>query len=164
MNTINDRIQIIVNELFEGNKAKFARAINVSQMHVQGILGVKKSEPSYGFIQKLVIGLPKIDPLWIIHGEGSMYIEGNKANEPPPPDYGFDVGKVLAGYVSQQETIHRLTVELERANEIIKAKQEIIDDMRIQIGGLNTDLRFRDKSLKAKSTIPANGGDQKQAG
>jgi len=162
---INDRIQKIIDELYDGSRRKFAKSMGIPAMTIQNICGDRKTEPSFGIMQKIVNHHERIDPLWIMNGEGSMYITDTpKVQEAPPPHYGFDPAKILQGYISQQETIDRLSKDLEKAYAVIAEKQVIIDDLRLQNNYLNGDLRFKDAALKAKPTKPAIGGGMNKAG
>ena len=52
-NTINERIQQIVDELFNGNKAAFAKAIGKAPTTVANILGARKTTPSSDFVESI---------------------------------------------------------------------------------------------------------------
>jgi len=163
--SINIRIQKMIDELYHGSRRGFSKSLGVPSMTIQNICGDRGTEPSFGLLQKIVVAHPQINPMWIMSGEGDMYIANTpKVKESPPPDYGFDAVKVLQGYLSQQETIERLSRQLNDQIELVKAKQVIIDELRMQNELKDSDLRFKDAVLKQKSTIPASGGDKKQAG
>lgn len=52
METINDRLQWIVNEKFDGNKAAFAKAIGIVPTSISNYLGKQRSNEKYTRITK----------------------------------------------------------------------------------------------------------------
>ena len=63
METINDRLQWIVNEKFDGNKAAFAKAIGIVPTSISNYLGKQRaSKPSVDMIAKIV------NVLWTLVG------------------------------------------------------------------------------------------------
>lgn len=72
METINDRMELIVNQRFEGNKAAFAKAIAVEPTTMSSYLGNKRrSKPSVDMVAKIVVAL-NVDAKWLLIGEGSQ--------------------------------------------------------------------------------------------
>lgn len=69
METINDRMEILVNERFNGNKAAFAKAIAVEPTTMSSYLGNKRrSKPSVDMVTKIVVSL-NVDARWLLTGE-----------------------------------------------------------------------------------------------
>lgn len=69
METINDRMEMLVNERFDGNKAAFAKAIAVEPATMSSYLGNKRrSKPSVDMIVKIVTKLD-VDAYWLLTGE-----------------------------------------------------------------------------------------------
>ena len=54
MDTINERIQFIINERFDGNTSAFCRSVDVKQPTMNTILGERKSKPSFDVISNIV--------------------------------------------------------------------------------------------------------------
>ena len=73
-NTINERIQQIVDELFNGNKAAFAKAIGKAPTTVANILGARKTTPSSDFVESIKNSIENINLLWLMTGVGEMLI------------------------------------------------------------------------------------------
>lgn len=72
---INERIQQIVDEMFQGNKAKFANAIGMPPTSVSNYIGKQRaSKPSVDMLEKIVKSL-NVNPKWLITGEGEFSIE-----------------------------------------------------------------------------------------
>ncbi len=73
METINVRVQDIVNQLFRGNTSSFCRAFDLRQGTVKDILGVKQSSPSYETIRKIISNAEyKINAEWLLLAAGKM--------------------------------------------------------------------------------------------
>ena len=69
METINDRMEMLVNERFNGNKAAFATSIDMSPTSMSSYLGTKRrSKPSVDMVAKIVINLD-VDARWLLTGE-----------------------------------------------------------------------------------------------
>lgn len=71
MKTINDRIEMLVNERFNGNKAAFAKSIGLLPTGLSNYLGNKRrSKPSVDMVTKIVVAL-NVDARWLLTGEDS---------------------------------------------------------------------------------------------
>lgn len=69
METINDRMEMLVNERFNGNKAAFAKSIEMSPTSMSSYLGNKRrSKPSVDMVAKIVLALD-VDAKWLLTGE-----------------------------------------------------------------------------------------------
>lgn len=86
--SINDRIEQIVEEQFDGNKTAFAKSIGLPPTGMSSYLGKqRRSKPNIDMVTKIITTL-HIDPLWLLTGEKSsqknVQIEGshNQLNEP----------------------------------------------------------------------------------
>ena len=72
METVNDRIECVVNEFYDGKKASFANAIGIDRFTIANYLGPKKrSKPSVDMLAKMVKAL-NVDAYWLLTGEGEM--------------------------------------------------------------------------------------------
>lgn len=79
METINDRMEMLVNERFNGNKAAFAKAIAVEPTTMSSYLGNKRrSKPSVDMVTKIVVSL-NVDARWLLTGEepNNVSVGGN---------------------------------------------------------------------------------------
>ena len=96
-NTINERIQQIVDELFNGNKAAFAKAIGKAPTTVANILGARKTTPSSDFVESIKNSIENINLLWLMTGVGEMLIADDtlaqaqelKAGQPEEIEYEY---------------------------------------------------------------------------
>ncbi len=72
METINDRMEMIVNVDFGGNKTAFATAIGIAPTSITNYIGkTRKSRPSSDLLEKIVNSLD-IDAMWLLTGKGNM--------------------------------------------------------------------------------------------
>lgn len=72
--TINERIQKIVDELFNGNKAAFAKTIGKAPTTIANILGARQTTPSSDFIESIGNSIENINLLWLMTGTGNILI------------------------------------------------------------------------------------------
>ena len=81
METINDRMEMLINEHFDGNKAAFAKAIGIDRATLSNYIGSKRrSKPSIDMVTKIVVNL-HVNPMWLLTGEGLIFQEDNGSNE-----------------------------------------------------------------------------------
>lgn len=72
--TINDRIETLINDKFDGNKAAFAKTIGLPPTGLSNYLGKqRRSKPSVDMVTKIVVTL-NVDARWLLTGEGSPFI------------------------------------------------------------------------------------------
>lgn len=77
MEIINDRMERLVNEMFGGNKAAFARKIGITPALLSNYLGnQRRSKPSVDMAAKIVTTL-NVDARWLLTGEGEASLSGN---------------------------------------------------------------------------------------
>lgn len=81
MNTINERLQLIVDKRFNGIKADFAKAINKTPTTINNILGTRKSIPSAEILIEIVNNIPEINLGWLLSGKGEMLKSKNNSDE-----------------------------------------------------------------------------------
>lgn len=87
METINDRMEMIVNERFKGNKAAFAKAIAVEPTTMSSYLGNKRrSKPSVDMVARIVLSL-NIDARWLLTGEAEASKKPTKNSVSTRGDY-----------------------------------------------------------------------------
>ncbi len=70
--TIQERIQKIVDELFNGNKNKFAKAINEAPTSINNILGPRQSVPSAKILESIINSIENINAAWLLSDQGDM--------------------------------------------------------------------------------------------
>ena len=109
METINDRMEMLVNERFNGNKAAFAKAIGTERATLSNYIGsVRRSKPSVDMVTKIVVAL-NVDARWLLTGE-----EDEKHNN-------VSVGDNSNGYVGNVTTNAGDTAVLEERVKSLEA-------------------------------------------
>lgn len=71
-NTVNERVAKLLAH-WETNANAFAESIGVKNPMIYNLIGGRKSEPSFGLLQKILSFDRSINPDWLIHGEGEMF-------------------------------------------------------------------------------------------
>lgn len=84
MTSINDRIQIIIDTVYNGNKSMFAKAIGVTPSLVDGIVGKRQSAPSFKVLCDIYT-IVNVNPDWLLLGDGNMFDNASKIQ----PSYEF---------------------------------------------------------------------------
>lgn len=106
MSNINERLQIIVNELFDGNKAKFAKSIEIAPTSISNYLSDKRqSKPSADMLEKIINVVECLSAEWLLTGEGEMLKSASSKEEPAP----ITSERLLSIIESQQRTIENLS-------------------------------------------------------
>lgn len=66
--TINERVDLIIKVLFEGNKRAFANTVGISPTVVENIVGTRQGKPSYDVLVKICANA-NISAEWLLFGE-----------------------------------------------------------------------------------------------
>ena len=70
---LNDRLRIVVNEFFHGNKTDFARVAKISTQRAYSCLSIRtNAEPPARVLENLAKYLPHLNTTWLLTGEGEM--------------------------------------------------------------------------------------------
>lgn len=111
--TINERVDTIITELYNGNKRAFSIFIGVSPTVIENVVGTRQGKPSYDVLEK-ICAKANISGDWLLTGEGSM-LKGEKTQETPSvTDYNAILKVHLDRIEKQREEITLLKLELER--------------------------------------------------
>ena len=71
---ITERLQYIVDQLFGGNKAAFARAIDIAPTSISNYLGKERaSKPSSDILEKIVNSVEQVNAYWLLTGKGEAF-------------------------------------------------------------------------------------------
>lgn len=71
METVNERIEMLIKHFANGKQGDFSRKIGVVQATISGIVSGRQSKPSYEIIQKIISTYP-VNSDWLINGTGEM--------------------------------------------------------------------------------------------
>lgn len=126
--TINDRIEMLVNERFDGNKAAFAKSIGLPPTGMSSYLSKqRRSKPSVDMVTKIVVTLD-VDARWLLTGEESPKKEVHTEGDYSPASDSGDVSVVVGDAV--------LAERVRLLEKIIAEKEERISDLRERISDL----------------------------
>ncbi len=128
METINDRMEILVNQRFDGNKAAFAKAIDLAPTSISSYLGNKRrSKPSVDMVARIVQTLD-IDARWLLTGEepGGKVVNSVETNGDFSPASMH--GNVSVGTdVVLQERVKSLEALLAEKERLIKVYEKMVE-------------------------------------
>ena len=73
---ITERLQFIVDKVFDGNKAAFARQIGIAPTSISNYLSKERaSKPSSDILGNIVTSIPNISAKWLLTGEGEAFTD-----------------------------------------------------------------------------------------
>lgn len=127
--TINDRIEMLINERFDGNKAAFAKSIGLPPTGMSSYLSKqRRSKPSVDMVTKIVV-THNVDARWLLTGEEApkraIHTEGDYS---PASDSG-DVS-VIVGDAVLAERVKSLQKLLDEKDERINELKERIEELK----------------------------------
>ena len=126
--TINDRIEMLVNKRFDGNKAAFAKSIGLPPTGMSSYLSKqRRSKPSVDMVTKIVVTLD-VDARWLLTGEESPKKEVHTEGDYSPASDSGDVSVVVGDAV--------LAERVRLLEKIIAEKEERISDLKERISDL----------------------------
>ena len=130
METVNDRIECIVNALFGGKKATFANAIGLDRFAIGNYLGPKKrSKPPVDVLTKIVTEL-NVDAYWLLTGEGEMMKD-------EAAEQSIVVGDInhVKGPVSVSQTATKAEpADTSALRARLTAAEDLVQALRAQLG------------------------------
>jgi len=150
METINDRLQIIVNDKFDGNKAAFAKAIGIAPTSISNYIGRQRaSKPSSDMLAKIVNSL-NVDAMWLLTGRETKEEVKAIATGKKPIAAIQSVVTVGESAVLQEriKSLERLLEEKERTIQILIGKnqwvyeREITKSIKVGYSATNSLCRF----------------------
>lgn len=116
--TINDRIEQLVNERFGGIKSALAKKIGLQSSGLSNYLGnERRSKPSVDMVVKIIKAL-NVDPMWLLTGEYTQSPTNHTEIDESPITVG-DHNSVIVGDAVLMERIKSLQslLYLPRAHE-----------------------------------------------
>lgn len=126
--TINDRIEMLVNERFDGNKAAFAKSIGLPPTGMSSYLSKqRRSKPSVDMVTKIVVTLD--DARWLLTGEESPKKEVHTEGDYSPASDSGDVS-VVVGDAVLAERVKLLQQLIEEKDERIAELKERIEELK----------------------------------
>ena len=127
--TINDRIETLINDRFDGNKAAFAKSIGLPPTGLSNYLGKqRRSKPSVDMVTKIVVTLD-VDARWLLTGEETpntrVHTEGDYS---PASDRGNV--SVVVGDAVLAERVKLLQQLIVEKDERIAELKERIEELK----------------------------------
>lgn len=121
--TINERIGFILKEK-NLTANEFAAKLEVRSSNISHII-TGRNKPSFDFLEKLISVFPELNTLWLIKGEGDIYISDNKEEETENVEEDTKPEVVVHGLnretnISMQTNLFGELEELERPNPKLK--------------------------------------------
>lgn len=116
--TINERFDMIITDLYGGNKSAFAAAIGVTPSVIDNIVGRRQGKPSFDVVEK-VSALAEVNIQWLITGKGEAFIFGT-ADEHAQGQQSTGFELKLLDMVYQKDAIIR-----QQAEEIGQLREQV---------------------------------------
>lgn len=130
--TINDRIEMLINERFDGNKAAFAKSIGLPPTGLSNYLGKqRRSKPSIDMVAKIIL-TTNVDARWLLLGEESPKKQIHTEGDYSPASDSGDVS-VIVGDAVLAERVRLLEQIIDEKNERIAEKDERIAELKERI-------------------------------
>lgn len=129
METINDRIETLINDRFDGNKAAFAKSIGLPPTGLSNYLGKqRRSKPSVDMVTKIVVTFD-VDARWLLTGEDAPKKEVHTEGDYSPASDSGDVS-VIVGDAVLAERVKSLEALVAEKNERIAELKERIAELK----------------------------------
>jgi transcriptional regulator with XRE-family HTH domain len=135
---IQERLQLLINELNK-NENSFAKAIGVASSVIYNIVGGRLNNPSVEVVEKILRAFPKVNPTWLILGDGSIFLEQDVSVKT----------SIISGEGDYRQTLLQLVTE-----QLMEANKEIED-----IKDENKKLMAENKKLKDAINEYKSGND-----
>lgn len=125
--TINDRIEMLVNQRFGGNKAAFEKSVGLPSSMLGSYIGKqRRSKPSVDMVTKIITTLD-VDARWLLTGEDTpgseVHTEGDFSPASMHGNVSVGSDAVLAERVKSLETL--LAEKDERISELKERIEEL---------------------------------------
>lgn len=127
METVNDRIEMIINQQFDGNKAAFANKLGMPPTSMSSYFGTKRrSKPSVEMLSKIV-KLLDVDAKWLLIGEQSVSnLVSTQGDFSPASVNGNAINTSDAAVL--QERIKLLEKLLDEKERLIKVYERMMEE------------------------------------
>lgn len=158
MMTINERFEIIIRILCNGNKRAFAKAVGISPTVVENIVGTRKGKPSYDVLVK-VCSNANISAEWLLLGIGDKFTDAFEfrkslhISSKDVPDSDFEAENKEYERELEEQTANLESALVSHLKEDIKNKSVEIRELYEEIGRLkerNAQLE-REKNISGVS-------------
>lgn len=118
--TINQRINFLVEHFEKGRKAAFARTAGISPQGLQELLTGRQGDPSFKVLTKILEGYPQVQTDWLVLGKGQMLKDSIDVDGPNAR------GLLISLNTDLEDTSKRLSYWQEKLKSCF-LKQDFID-------------------------------------
>jgi len=73
METVNERMKILIDELTGGRQSFFAEKLGVGQSTINSIVGKRQNKPGYDLLNRIKTTYPEVNIDWLVAGDGEMF-------------------------------------------------------------------------------------------
>lgn len=144
MNTVNERLIFLLDELFKGNVSEFARVTGVPQPTLNNIVGNRMSKPSADNLERIINSIESLDANWLITGKGEMLRQDAKE--------GINLSNVGSGNIANAGTMSNVYPYPNKVDgcDIIADNGGVKDDKDHQIILLKEKVQHLEEMLQEK--------------
>lgn len=149
METINDRMEMLVNECFGGNKAAFAQHIGYPGTSMSSYLGNKRrSKPSVEMVVKIITTMD-VDARWLLTGEETVRKEEYKAETNGPMSPATAKGDIhMPALYPAQGTVVPKSDDEQATNQFApNTEGDSVPVLKERIRGLQALLEAKDQTI-----------------
>ena len=125
--SINERFEIIIKNLYGGNKRAFAVAVGVSPTVVENVVGTRLGKPSFDVIERICANA-NISPAWLVLGKGAITQDMTDA-----PSNNSSIANVSSDT--------KVSEFLQPFMEMLKDKDRLLAEQSEEIGKLKEQIR-----------------------
>jgi transcriptional regulator with XRE-family HTH domain len=132
MNTINERIELLIKQLNLNNNSFSKRIGLTSSTTIGNIVGGRKNEPSFELLRKIITSFEQLNITWLMTGKGEMFVNNEQIVQEfenkleTIKEFKENYSKCI-NCEHKQELIEALTERIEDLKELVKSKDETID-------------------------------------
>lgn len=127
METVNDRIEVVINQQFDGNKAAFANKLGMPPTSMSSYFGTKRrSKPSVDMLAKIV-KLLDVDAKWLLIGEQTTNNSVSTQGDYSPASVNGNAISNIGEVELLKEQVKHLEALLSEKERLIKVYERMID-------------------------------------
>lgn len=129
METINERIDLLIKQL-KMNKNSFSNHIGLSNSTtISNIIGGRKSFPSFDILEKIILSIDGINIEWLMIGKGEMFKPKNQTETMNIKEYEEEYS-TCKNCRHKQEIINSQKQRISDLSQLIDTKNEIIEMLK----------------------------------
>lgn len=139
---ITERLQLIVDNVFDGNKAAFARAIGIPPTSISNYLSRDRaSKPSSDILENIIKGIPLLSGDWLLTGEGEMLRKNNESEN----NISDSIVGSITGNIGKHATVKN--VMSQKKISIDKISEKSIEN-EYTIAQLKNEIQIKEEKIK----------------